>query len=78
VQGEGRGEWRWRWEEVELAEVYPFNFIPPKELKEVAEEGGSLAESDLILLRLFDGGLILVSDSVVDSAPENGKGSDKL
>jgi hypothetical protein len=47
---------------VELAEVYLSPFIPPlppKELKEVAEEGGSLAESVLILLRLFDGGLIL-------------------
>jgi hypothetical protein len=61
--------------------VYPSPFdvmqpLPPKELKEVAEEGGSLAESVLILLRLLDRGLILGSDPVVDSAPENGKGSD--
>ena len=64
-----------------LPGVYPspFNVIPPllpKELKEVAEEGGSLAESVLILLRLFDGGPILGSDSVFNSTPENGKGSD--
>ena len=58
---------RWSW-----LKCIPFNVMPllPPKLKEVAEEGGLLAESMLILLCLFDHGLILGSDSVVDSAPE--------
>ena len=69
---------RWSW--LKCTTSPPFDVmppLPPKELKEVAEEGGSLAGSLLILLRLFDHGLILGSDeSAIDSAPENGKGSD--
>ena len=51
-------------------------FEEVKELKEEAEEGGLLAESVLSLLRLLDRGLMLRSDSVLDSTPEKGKGSD--
>ena len=50
--------------------------LPLYELYEAVDEGGSIAESVLILLHLFERGLMLGSVSVVVSTLENGNGSE--
>jgi hypothetical protein len=67
---------------VDAGDVYPsplleeLMLLPLYELYEAADEGGSVAESVLILLRLFERGLMLGSVSVVVSTLENGNGSE--